>query len=300
MMIPETSLVPVNEAPVAEQVSDSDAFVKLSDFKRTSSIEILPTQILKTEPLDRLFAEETEIYLPLLRGAELDVTVAAVEKVLSERMLATPHLAARSIGSRDQLDTWLQRLEDVGCNRLMLIAGDPLTRTGPYKDTLEILDTGLLEKHGFIHIGVAGHPDGHVHANSRQVLEALEIKKAYARAHDINMWVVTQFVFDIANFTAWLDEWDEALDFLPVHMGLAGPTSMTNLMRYAARCGVALSAKMILRNRNTMKLVGSWDPAEQLEELYRQCSLHIGRRLQALHLYPFGGLARSAHWLDSE
>ena len=268
------------------------------DLKRFASIEILPTQVIKAPPLSELFAEGTEIYLPLLRGDDLNLSVTAAKKILDERMVATPHLAARSVPDASQLDEWLHELAEAGCNRLMLIAGDPLAHQGPYRDTLDVLSSGLLEKHGFTHLGVAAHPDGHVHASETDVRSALEIKKAYAREKDVHMWVVTQFVFDMTNFAKWLDDWEEAFDFLPIHVGLAGPSSLAILMRYAARCGVATSVKMLLTNRNSRRLMSSWNPDDQLKELYELCGNHVSRRLKGLHLFPFGGLERAARWLD--
>jgi len=269
-------------------------------LKHFASIEILPTQVIKAASLSELFAEGTEIYLPLLRGDDLNLSVIAAKKILGERMVATPHLAARSVPDASQLDEWLHELAEAGCNRLMLIAGDPLAHQGPYRDTLDVLSSGLLEKHGFTHLGVAAHPDGHVHASESDVRSALEIKKAYARDKDVHMWVVTQFVFDMTNFAKWLDEWEEAFDFLPIHVGLAGPSSLASLMRYAARCGVATSVKMLLTNRNSKRLMGSWNPDDQLKELYELCGNHVSRRLKGLHLFPFGGLESAARWLDKE
>jgi methylenetetrahydrofolate reductase (NADPH) len=289
--IADAELVPVN--------SGGD-FKSNYDLKHFASIEILPTQVIKAPPLSELFAEGTEIYLPLLRGDDLNLSVTAAKKILGERMVATPHLAARSVPGASQLDEWLHELAEAGCNRLMLIAGDPLTHQGPYRDTLDVLSSGLLEKHGFIYLGVAAHPDGHVHASESDVRSALEIKKTYAREKNVHMWVVTQFVFDMTNFAKWLDEWQEAFDFLPLHVGLAGPSSLASLMRYAARCGVATSVKMLLTNRNSRRLMSSWNPDDQLKELYELCGNHVSRRLKGLHLFPFGGLESAARWLDEE
>ena len=268
------------------------------DLKHFASIEILPAQVIQAPPLFELFAEGTEIYLPLLRGDDLNLSVTAAKKIQAELMIATPHLAARSIPDASQLDEWLHELAEAGCNRLMLIAGDPLAHQGPYRDTLDVLSSGLLEKYGFIHLGIAGHPDGHIHASESDVRSALEIKKAYARDKGVHMWVVTQFVFDMVNFANWLNEWEEAFDGLPIQVGLAGPSSIASLMRYAERCGVAASVKMLLTNRNSRKLMGAWNPDDQLKELYELCGNHVGKSLKGLHLFPFGGLESAARWLD--
>ena len=297
VMEPESKPSAIADADLAAAHSGG-GFKANYDLKHFASIEILPTQVIQAPPLSELFAEGTEIYLPLLRGDDLNLSVTAAKKVQSECMVAIPHLAARSIPDASQLDEWLHELSETGCNRLMLIAGDPLSHQGPYSDTLDVLSSGLLEKHGFIHLGVAAHPDGHLHASEADVRSALEMKKAYAREKDVHMWLVTQFVFDMTNFANWLDAWEEAFDFLPIHVGLAGPSSLASLMRYAARCGVATSVKMMLTNRNSRRLMGSWNPDDQLKELYELCGNHVSRRLKGLHLFPFGGLESASRWLD--
>ena len=158
-------------------VHSGGAFKANYDLKQLASIEILPTQVIQAPPLSELFAEGTEIYLPFLHGDDLPLSVTAAKKIQAEGMVSTPHLAARSVPSASQLDEWLDELSEAGCHRLMLIAGDPLAHRGPYRDTLDVLNSGLLEKHGFTHLGVAAHPDGHLHASESDVRSALEIKK---------------------------------------------------------------------------------------------------------------------------
>ena len=297
-MEPESKPSPVTDADRAPVHRGAD-FKANDDLKHSASIEVLPAQIIQAPSLTKLFAEGTEIYLPLLHGDDLNLSATAAKKIQDEGMVATPHLAARSVPSAGQLDEWLHELSETGCHRLMLIAGDPLAHRGPYRDTLDVLSSGLLEQHGFIHLVVAAHPDGHRHASESDVRSALEIKKAYARDKGVHIWLVTQFVFDMMNFANWLDDWEEAFDFLPIHVGLAGPSSLTSLMRYAARCGVATSVKMMLTNRNSRRLMSSWNPDDQLKELYEVCRDRVSRRLKGLHLFPFGGVERAARWLDA-
>ena len=296
-MEPESKPSPVTDADRVPVHRGAD-FKANDDLKHSASIEVLPAQIIQAPSLTKLFAEGTEIYLPLLHGDDLNLSATAAKKIRDEGMVATPHLAARSVPNASQLDEWLHGLAEAGCDRLMLIAGDPLAHRGPYHDTLDVLSSGLLEKHGFIHLGVAAHPDGHLHASESDVRSALEIKKAYAREKDVHMWLVTQFVFDMTNFANWLDAWEEDFDFLSIRVGIAGPSSLASLMRYAARCGVATSVKMMLTNRNSRRLMKLWNPDDQLKELYELCGNHVSRRLKGLHLFPFGGLERTVRWLD--
>ena len=49
------------------------------DLKQFASIEILPTQVIQAPPLSELFAEGTEIYLPLLHGDDLHLSNCSQE-----------------------------------------------------------------------------------------------------------------------------------------------------------------------------------------------------------------------------
>jgi methylenetetrahydrofolate reductase (NADPH) len=265
-------------------------------LKKSASIEILPSQVTDQRILQ--FATGTQVYLPQLPGSSMDDSLKAVEIITRNGLAATPHLAARSVPSPEALDSWLSALTELGCHRIFLIAGDPNQQSGPYKDSLQLLESGLLEKHGITHIGVAGHPDGHEHVDTKTLKDALAQKRAYATAHGVDMWVVTQFMFDIPLMSRWLNEWDESLNNLPVHIGIAGPTNMITLLRYAARCGVTASAKVLAKNPASMKLLGSWDPDGQMEEIEQSCGDKIGERIGGIHLFPFGGLKKTAGWLQ--
>jgi methylenetetrahydrofolate reductase (NADPH) len=267
-------------------------------LKKSASIEMLPSQVTNQTILQ--LATGTQVYLPQLPGSSMDDSLKAVEIITRNRLAATPHLAARSVPSPEALDSWLGALTDLGCHRIFLIAGDPNQQSGPYKDSLQLLESGLLEKHSIRHIGVAGHPDGHEHVDAIKLKDALAQKRAYATAHGVDMWVVTQFMFDIPLLSRWLNEWDESLATLPVHIGIAGPANMITLLRYAARCGVTASAKVLAKNPASMKLLGSWNPDGQMEEIEQRCGDKIGERIGGIHLFPFGGLKKAAGWLEEE
>jgi methylenetetrahydrofolate reductase (NADPH) len=81
---------------------------------------------------------------------------------------------------------------------------------------------------------------------------------------------------------------------VPVRIGVAGPTSMRALMRYALRCGVRASLKGAL-NPNALRLLGEAAP----DGIIRALSEADDReRLGpiAIHFFSFGGLVATADW----
>ncbi|MFT7654327.1 MAG: methylenetetrahydrofolate reductase (NADPH) [Candidatus Azotimanducaceae bacterium] len=266
------------------------------NLKQNASIEILPSRVTN-ETLGQ-FVAGTEIYLPQLPGASMDDSLLAVNVAIQNRMTAIPHLAARSVPGPGALDSWLHALTELGCHRVFLIAGDPNQPAGPYKDSLQLLESALLEKHGIKQIGIAGHPQGHPHADTSTLKDALAQKRAYATANDVAMWVVTQFMFDIPLLLRWLDDWQENLNNLQVHIGIPGPTNIATLVRYAALCGVNTSARTLAKNPANLKLLGSWNPDGQIKEIEQCCNDKIRQNIGGIHLFPFGGLKKAATWLE--
>ncbi len=87
-------------------------------------------------------------------------------------------------------------------------------------------------------IGIAGYPEGHPRIGAEALDRALTEKIAAAEATGLKVEIVTQFCFDpraMLDYVARLRAF--GLDH-PVRIGLAGPTSLAALMRYASRCGV--------------------------------------------------------------
>jgi methylenetetrahydrofolate reductase (NADPH) len=82
----------------------------------------------------------------------------------------------------------------------------------------------------------------------------------------------------------------------PVRVGLAGPTSLSTLMRYAKRCGVRASTQGLARNAGLIKhLLGASAPdgiVRALIEANRDGELGD----IAPHLFSFGGIGATARW----
>jgi methylenetetrahydrofolate reductase (NADPH) len=77
---------------------------------------------------------------------------------------------------------------------------------------------------------------------------------------------------------------------------MAGPGSLSTLLRYAQRCGVRASAQGLTRQSGLIKhLIGTSAPDGVIRPLAEACS--EGRLGQvAPHFYSFGGAAATARW----
>lgn len=279
--------------PTVEAASED----RLSGFIRTASIELTPRHVLGKADLLEWLSPGTVVYVPYLPNADYADTIAACHHLCGEGLAPVPHVPARAIQSLDHARGWLDQLQAIGVTRLMLIAGDNGHPAGPFKDTLALLQSGLLTEYRFA-LGVAGHPDGHPAADHATLIDALRFKRDYAAVTGTRMWIVTQFAFEADTFTGWLQSAGDAVAPLPVWFGIAGPTSLRALMSYAAKCGVGVSARALLRHPETARLLRAWTPDGLVHALARYQAEHPLSLFRGIHIFPFGGLKRSAQWLD--
>tara|TARA_R110002074_G_scaffold99276_3_gene214489 strand:+ start:3488 stop:4417 length:930 start_codon:yes stop_codon:yes gene_type:complete len=277
---------------------DAEAAARLRALVRSASIEATPRQILTVEHLPDLLPAGTCVYVPFLPKGRFGDTLEACQRLIDVGMQPIPHVPARMAESRGQMRDWLARMTESGVDRLLLIAGDSDAIAGPFPDTLAVLESGLLAEFRFHGIGVAAHPDGHPMADRATLIQALGIKREYARTTSTRLWVVTQFSFDPNAVIDWLQSLGTILEEVPVYIGMAGPTRVKTLMAYAAQCGVGASARLMLRRPGSARLLRAWTPDAMVRALVRYCLDNPDTLLRGIHLFPFGGLRQSAQWIQ--
>lgn len=279
-------------------VGDQKAEAKFQGLVRLASIEATPRQIMISENLPGLLPAGTCVYVPFLPKGQFADTLEACRHLQTIGMVPIPHVPARMAQSHGQMRDWLTQMDECGVDRLLLIAGDSDAIAGPFPDTLAVLESGLLGEFRFHGIGVAAHPDGHPMADRETLIQALRVKREYARTTATRLWVVTQFTFDADVVIDWLQSLGDILEEVPVYIGMAGPTKVKTLIAYAAQCGVGASARLMLRRPGSARLLRAWTPDGMVQALVRYCLDNPDTLLRGIHLFPFGGLRQSAQWIQ--
>ena len=102
-----------------------------------------------------LIRPNTQIAVTFLPGEEIEQRVEAAVLVRELGFEPIVHLSARRLQSEEQLDSYLRDITTkAGVKRVFVIAGDPPEPEGPYENSLQIIESGLLEKHGIEIVGV--------------------------------------------------------------------------------------------------------------------------------------------------
>ena len=262
------------------------------------SIETTPGASQKIPDYRAHLKAGTRVFITFLPGSDFDDTIATAIRLRREGLEPVPHLAARSIPSRDFLDAKLRRLVgEAGVREVLAIAGAPLSPLGEFRDTMQMLETGLLDRYRIRRIGVAGHPEGNPEIPDAAVAEALTWKQAFARRTDASVYVVTQFCFEAAPIIAWEQRlMAEGID-LPVHIGLPGLATIRSLLAHARACGIGPSTAFLTRRAHDVaRLLRVSAPDRLVLALAEYRAATPASRIAGVHVYPLGGLSKSARW----
>ena len=283
----------LNPAPLS-----TDATPRITDFLHGFSLEATHPKASDIAELREAAPPNTHVYLsaiPTRPLAELFDQAAAIRAAGFEPV---PHISVRNLKSKQELDDLLAKMADkAGLRSVLIIAGDRSDSAGPFSASIEVIESGLLQRHGIEEVGVAGHPDGHPRVASDVLDRALRAKIDAAEQSGLRLHIVTQFSFDAAAIIRWVTRLREFGCEQPVRIGMAGPTNLTSLLRYAQRCGVKASAAGVTRNAGLVKhLFGVTAPDGIIRALTdAAASGTLGE--VAAHFFSFGGLGSTARWV---
>lgn len=287
------------------KVEAGDMPALVAAFLARLSIEITPKQVEKLGLLKDRLPQGTCVYVALIDPADISLQIEAVAAIRAAGLEPVPHVPARFVRDQADLDHRLQAFaERAQVRQVLVLGGGAPQPLGIYDAAIQLLETGLFQKHGIRKIGVAGHPEGNpdiVKARGEAALiGALRDKQAYLSSHDIEGYIATQFLFEAAPVAYWAKTLRDEGVTLPIHVGVPGPATIKTLVKYAAMCGVGNSARFIRKQAlNVTKLLTVSSPDAFVENLTK---LHFEKPelgISGPHLYPFGGFDKLLDWVSS-
>lgn len=265
------------------------------------SIETTPASAAKVAHFGDHLAPGTTVNVTYLAGSNAADTINVCRRLRDEGMKPVPHVAARNIESAGQLDDYLGALTTIaGVDEALVIAGGLDRPAGPYDCTMQVLNSGLFQKHGIRRIAVAGHPEGSPDINDQALAAALADKNQWATENAIDMYIETQFCFEADVVLAWEQRIRDAGNQLPIHIGVPGPATLKTLLKFAQMSGVGPSMRVLTRQaRNLTKLVMVQAPDRLITHLADAMANDEDCLITGLHMYPFGGMAKTSAWINA-
>jgi methylenetetrahydrofolate reductase (NADPH) len=248
-----------------------------------------------------LLPSKTPVFVNHLPRHDLTHALRALAALNEAGLEPVPHIAARRLTSRMEAQTFLQRaVRDAGVRKVLLIGGDLTAPVGPYADAEAFLSENLLAACGIQQVGFAGYPEGHPRVPTVELRIALAKKLTLASTQGLGTSVTTQFSFAPSRIAEYCADLARHVPGVAVYVGLAGPATPLTLLRYAQRCGVGASLRALqAQGMDAVRIVTHADPSEQLVALARHCRAGSASNVVGVHLYSFGGVAKTAAWMNA-
>jgi methylenetetrahydrofolate reductase (NADPH) len=258
---------------------------------RRYSLETTRPGAAEISALAEILPRGTPLYLTAVPTQDANELIKAAAASRKAGMEPVAHIAARRLMSAEALRELLAGLRgEADMRRLLLIGGD-IDTPGAFSDALSIIQRGGLRGAGIEEIGIGAYPEGHPRIPAGRLEAVLDEKIAAATAQDLRVHIVSQFSFSPERILDWLRQLRACGISKPVKIGMAGPTSVPALLRYARRCGVAASLRGLVSGVAS-GLVGHVGPDRIIETV----SAADGLGDVALHYFSFGGTLETARY----
>jgi methylenetetrahydrofolate reductase (NADPH) len=260
-------------------------------FASQFSIEATRPNAAEIAALAGILPPATPVYfsaVPTITRGELVSAAALLRKAGFEPVI---HIAARRTAAASDLQELLSALRgEADIKRLLVIGGDA-DQLGPFPDALSVIQKGRLREAGVEEIGIGAYPEGHPRIPAGRLEAALDEKIAAAAAQSLRVHIVSQFSFSPERILDWLRQLRACGITRPIKVGMAGPTSVPALFRYAKRCGVAASMRGLVSGA-AASLIGHVGPDRIVETL----AAADGLGDIAAHYFSFGGAVETARY----
>jgi methylenetetrahydrofolate reductase (NADPH) len=272
----------------------------IANLLETYSVEVVPRDAKGVETACELLRPGAEVFVASLPNEPLDTTVGACVRLARAGLTPVPHVAARNIRSRAELEDMLTRAAgEAGCDHALVLGGDRDEAVGPYSEALQLIETGLFEQRGYRRVAFAVHPEGHPRVADSQLWPALPKKLAAAKARGLEPYLVGQFAFDADPIVSLARRLREAGIDAPYRVGIAGPAKRTTLIKYALMCGVGPSLRA-LRERQELaaNVMAGETPEALLREVAAAAEAEPALGIEGVHFFTFGSLKSSIEFAE--
>lgn len=264
------------------------------------SIEVTPPTAAKVNSFQKHMATGTAVNVTFLPGSDIEDTIQVCERLADDGMIPVPHVAARSLRDEAHLEEYISSLVSRAKVEEVLVVGGGVTNpVGTLHDTMQVLRSGILQRHGVKRVGLAAHPEGSPDMSPDQLRMALAEKNAWAVENQdkVQVYLETQWCMEAQAVIQWEAQIRSEGNALPIHIGLPGPCGLTQLIKFAHMSGIGASMRVLTRQAGSlMALASSTAPDTIITELAMHMAAEPECLIQKMHFYSFGGFVKTAKW----
>jgi len=264
---------------------------RLAEFLRHPGYEVIPLQGTEESVIEHV-PKEIGLTVTASPGKGTWATVELAERLAGHGFGVAPHLSARLIRDRSELDEILQRLSEACIRNAFVVAGDVDEPAGEFEGAAGLLRAMSEIGHDLEEVGITGYPESHPKISDEMTIQAMYEKSPYAT------YIISQICFDPEVISEWARRvWLRGVK-LPIRVGMPGYVNRQKLVRISSGIGLGESARFLNRQRNwLLKLFmpGGYSPDRLIEGL-KPGFAEPESNIQGLHIYTFNEVERTEAW----
>jgi methylenetetrahydrofolate reductase (NADPH) len=273
--------------------------VELAELLRNYSAEVTSGDRKSIDAAIQMMRTGSEVFIASLPNDQANRQVAVAAQLKLAGLTPVPHVVARNIKNLGELDSLLGRFKtEAGVDRALILAGDRDQPAGELSSSLQILESGLLAKHGIRKIGLSWYPEGHPRIAAADLRAARAAKLTAAAQSNLDVTLVSQFCFESQPIIAMARQIRSEGVKVPLRVGVAGPASRASLLKYALICGVGASVRALKERPGARAMLTGDNPAELLTELAHAIAADSALGIQGVHFFTFASLARTVSFVE--
>ena len=287
----------MNDIVTPSQLADP-----LPRFLGSFSVEVVSNDTASIASAGKLLPPGTEVFIANLPKHKAEKQIDAAIALRESGLIPVPHIVARNLASQKELASLLRGLnQHAGVNSAFVLGGDRDQAVGDFDDSLQLMETGLLEESGIRQLYLAAYPEGHARISHERLADAMSGKLSAAADRGMAVTLVSQFCFDATPIIAWTRAVRAAQIHVPYRVGVAGPASKAALLKFALLCGVGPSLRALKERDNMARNMLTGETPEAL--LRAVASAQMAQpvlNITGAHFFTFGSLAKTSEWVASQ
>ncbi len=252
--------------------------------------EVLPTASTEDKVLEHL-PRDRVVTVTASPSKGLEATLDLAERLTGHGYVVVPHLAARMVTGRSELEEITDRLLGKGISRVFVPGGDA-EAAGDYPDALALLQDLRDLGSPFSHVGITGYPESHPTIHDDLTVQSMWDKRHYA-TH-----IVSNLTFDPALVRDWIRRLRNRGVAMPLLLGLPGPVERAKLLGMATRIGVGESTKFLAKNKGLFARLAA-PGGFTGESFLEKCAPALGEDgalVEGLHVFTFNQIGETEAW----
>ncbi len=270
---------------------------KVSELLANSSFEVTQHATDAIGKSKEVIEPGTEIYIAHIPGTPYDGVITEAGRVRRHGFIPVPHLVARNAPSPAAFDDFVKALiDEAQIDRALCLAGDVDSPRGDWIGALDVLKSGTMQKYGITDVRISAYPEGHPKVPTEVLDQALRDKVKLCKETGLDATITSQFAFEAKPVVERIREIrGEGIDN-KMRVGICGPASVTNLLKYAVKCGVGNSLKALRRPEMLANLLTKVDATDIVKAVAEDAEARGDENIIGFHFFSFGGLLASTKW----